>query len=57
VEIAAMTPFHKAYVEAGYRGTVWAKYNASRLANTPEVAARIDELQAEFRKTSQLRAE
>jgi hypothetical protein len=57
VEIAAMTPFDRAYVAAGYTDSPWACYNASRLSNLPEVAERIKELQAEFQERSQIRAE
>jgi hypothetical protein len=57
IEVAAMTPLASAYVAAGYRDTPWARYNASKLAHVPEVAARIDELQAEFSDRSGIKAE
>src|SRR5271154_3986872 len=57
IEVAAMTPLASAYVAAGYRDTPWARYNASKLAHVPEVARRIDELQAEFADRSGIRAE
>jgi hypothetical protein len=57
IEVAAMTPLASAYVAAGYRDTPWARYNASKLAHVPEVAKRIDELQAEFADRSGIRAE
>jgi Terminase small subunit len=57
IEVAAMTPLASAYVAAGYRDTPWARYNASKLAHEPEVARRIDELQAEFADRSGIRAE
>lgn len=57
IEVAAMTPLDRAYVLAGYRDTVWARYNASKLAHVPEVANRIDELQAEFSERSGIQAE
>jgi hypothetical protein len=57
IEVAAMTPLASAYVAAGYRDTPWARYNASKLAHVPEVAARIDELQAEFSHRSGIKAE
>jgi hypothetical protein len=57
IEVAAMTPLASAYVAAGYRDTPWARYNASKLAHVPEVAQRIDELQAEFADRSGIRAE
>jgi Terminase small subunit len=44
-------------VAAGYRDTPWARYNASKLAHVPEVAARIDELQTEFSDRSGIHAE
>ena len=57
VEIAAMTPYDRAYVAAGYKDTPWARYNASRLAHEPEVAERINELRAAFSERSQIHAE
>jgi hypothetical protein len=57
IEVAAMTPLDRAYVAAGYRDTPWARYNASKLAHVPEVAARIDELQMQFSERSGIRAE
>jgi hypothetical protein len=57
IEVAAMTPLGSAYVAAGYRDTPWARYNASKLAHVPEVAARIEELQTEFSDRSGIKAE
>jgi hypothetical protein len=57
IEVAAMTPLDRAYVLAGYADTPWARYNASKLAHVPEVAARIDELQARFSERSGIHAE
>lgn len=57
IEIASMTPLERAYIEAGYKASLWSKFNASKLANTPEVRARIDELREEFRERSGLHAE
>jgi hypothetical protein len=57
VEVASMAPLDRAYVLAGYRDTPWARYNASKLAHVAEVAARIDELQAEFSVRSGIHAE
>jgi hypothetical protein len=57
IEVAAMTPLASAYVSAGYRDTPWARYNASKLAHVPEVAARIDELQEKFAERSGIYAE
>jgi hypothetical protein len=52
-----MTPLATAYVLAGYSNTPWARYNASKLAHVPEVAARIDELQDKFAERSGIYAE
>jgi hypothetical protein len=57
IEVAAMTPLATAYVLAGYADTPWARYNASKLAHVPEVAARIDELQTQFSERSGIHAE
>jgi hypothetical protein len=57
IEVATMTPLASAYVAAGYRDTPWARYNASKLAHVPEVAARIDELMTEFSDRSGIKAE
>ncbi len=43
-----MTPCDRAYVLAGYSDTPWARYNTSKLAHVPEVAARIEELMDQF---------
>ena len=52
-EIAAMAPFASAYAAAGYSGDPqWFRYNASRLANKPDVKARIEELQVEFNRSA-----
>jgi terminase small subunit-like protein len=57
IEVAAMTPLDRAYVQAGYSDTIWARYNASKLAHVPEVANRIDELRKEFSARSGIHAE
>jgi hypothetical protein len=57
IEVAAMAPLASAYVAAGYADTPWAMYNANRLAHTPEVAARIDELLTQFAERSGIYAE
>jgi Terminase small subunit len=57
VEVAAMTPLDRAYVAAGFKDSAWARYNASRLANTLEVAERIKELHMEFERISSIHAE
>jgi hypothetical protein len=48
IEVASMTPLGRTYVLAGYSDTPWARYNASKLAHVPEVAARIGELMDQF---------
>lgn len=56
-EIAAMAPFASAYAAAGYGGDPrWFRFNASRLANKPDVKARIEELQAEFNASAAIHA-
>ena len=51
--VAALVPLGTAYAEAGFKGDPrWHPYNASKLANKPHVAARIDELRVEFEKLS-----
>jgi hypothetical protein len=57
IEVASMTPLDRAYVIAGYTESPWARYNASKLAHVPKVAARIDELLAEFSVRSGIHAE
>jgi hypothetical protein len=52
-EIAALTPLATAYREAGFGGDPrWHRFNASKLANKPNVKARIEELRLEFEKMS-----
>ena len=52
VAVASLTPHATAYREAGYNGDEkWHKYNASRLAGLPQVAARIEELVIERERT------
>jgi hypothetical protein len=57
VEVASMVPVDRAYVLAGYRDSLWARPNGSRLAHQPEVAARIEELRGEFCKSAALSVE
>jgi hypothetical protein len=41
-EVAALTPYDRAYREAGFGGDPrWHRYNASKLANKPHIKARI----------------
>jgi hypothetical protein len=48
-EVAALTPYARAYREAGFKGDPrWHRYNASKLANKPHIKVRIAELRAEF---------
>jgi hypothetical protein len=56
-EIASLMPLASAYVAAGYKDTQWARFNASRLQNVPEVAARIAELQEQFAERCGIHAE
>jgi hypothetical protein len=54
-EVAALTPLGSAYKEAGFAGDErWFRYNASKLANKPNVRARIEELRAEFERMSSI---
>jgi hypothetical protein len=56
-EIAASTPYSRAYELAGYGGQPrWWEYNARKLAQQPEVRARIEELQVEFSRMAGLHA-
>jgi hypothetical protein len=49
VEVASMVPVDRAYLVAGFRSKPeWARPNGSKLLHIPEVAARVDELRAEF---------
>jgi len=58
VEVASMVPVDRAYLAAGYRSKPqWARPNGSKLAHTPEVAARIDELREEFKASCALSIE
>jgi hypothetical protein len=57
LEIASMTPYARAYAEAGFKDSPWAAYNANKLAHDPAVAARIEELRTEFAGRSQIHAE
>jgi hypothetical protein len=57
MEIAAMTPLEQAYVESGFKSSPWSRYNASKLAHHPDVAARIDELRAEYSDRSGIQLE
>jgi hypothetical protein len=51
--VAALTPLATAYREAGFSGDpTWHPFNASRLAHTPKVKSRIEELRLEFEAMS-----
>jgi hypothetical protein len=52
VEVASCAPYDLAYVRAGYPDTPWSGANGRRLAQRPEVVARIAELQAEHKERS-----
>jgi hypothetical protein len=50
IEVASMTPIDRAYATAGFKSAPeWCRPNGAKLAQHPEVAARIAELQNEFR--------
>src|SRR5271163_3014697 len=52
-EMAALTPLATAYREAGFGGDPrWHPFNASKLANKPNIKARIEELRIEFEAMS-----
>lgn len=52
VELATGAPLLSAFLAAGYRDSYSARYNASRLRNTPAVRTRVDELLTEFGERS-----
>jgi hypothetical protein len=55
VEVASMVPVDRAYLAAGFRSKPeWARPNGSKLAHEPSVAARIAELQNEFKSSAGL---
>ncbi|AXK79957.1 hypothetical protein DW352_05155 [Pseudolabrys taiwanensis] len=55
VEVASMTPVDRAYRLAGFRSAEqWARPNGAKLAQNPEVAARIEELRSEFKVSAGL---
>jgi phage terminase small subunit len=56
-ELAAGAPLLSAYLTAGYRETYSARFNASRLKNTPKVRERIDELLHEFSRNTFVKLE
>jgi hypothetical protein len=50
IEMASMTPVDRAYSLAGFKSAPeWCRPNGAKLAQKPEVAARIAELQEEFK--------
>lgn len=58
IECASMTPIGRAYELAGFRSKpVWCRPNGVKLARNPAVAARIDELQREFKASAALHVE
>jgi hypothetical protein len=58
VEVASMVPVDRAYLAAGFRSKPeWARPNGSKLAHEPSVAARIAELQNEFKSNASLHVE
>jgi hypothetical protein len=56
-EIAAMTPVDSAYVAAGFKASLLNWHDGNTLTHHPAVAARIEELRAEFRERALLHAE
>ena len=48
IEVASGTPLDRAYTTAGYAGGKWARPNGAKLAQHPEVALRIGELQQQY---------
>jgi hypothetical protein len=57
LELATGAPLLSAYLTAGYKESYSARFNASRLRNTPAVRQRVDELLAEFGERSAIRLE
>jgi|HubBroStandDraft_6_1064221.scaffolds.fasta_scaffold665271_1 hypothetical protein len=55
-ELAACTPQATAYVLVGFKDSKWARFNASKLAHDPVVAARVRELQNQFADRAGLQA-
>jgi phage terminase small subunit len=56
-ELASGAPLLTSYLTAGYKQSYSARFNASRLSNKPAVRERIDELLAEFTRTTFVRLE
>lgn len=52
LELASGAPLLDSYLAAGYRPGYSARFNASRLRNTPKLRQRVEELQAEAAKDS-----
>jgi hypothetical protein len=56
-ELASMTPVDHAFTEAGFTPSLLAWHDGNALARCPAVAARIEELRAEFRERALAHAE
>jgi hypothetical protein len=56
-ELASGAPLLTSYLRAGYKESYSARFNASRLKNTAKVSERIDELLAEFSRTTFVKLE
>jgi hypothetical protein len=57
LELASGAPLLSAYLAAGYREGYSARFNASRLRNTPRLQARIDELLREHSERTSIKLE
>ncbi len=57
IELAAGAPLLSAYLAAGYRETYSARFNASRLRNTPKIKDRVSELLQEFGERAKIKLE
>jgi hypothetical protein len=57
IELAAGAPLLIAYLTAGYRESYSARFNASRLRNTPKIKDRINELLQEFGERTRIKLE
>jgi hypothetical protein len=58
VEVASMVPVDRAYSLAGFKSApAWCRPNGAKLAQKPEVAMRIAELQEEFKLSAALHVE
>ncbi len=56
-DVASMIPVDRAYIAAGFKPSLLAWHDGKALALRPAVAARIEELRAEFRERALLHAQ